>query len=82
MDLAKIKPYSILFILPIRNYVVLFPVLLYSITVNRQRSIKLVKKAYKTDRIIGEVTNLLSTTDEPGTEDIYKVGTVVRKSSS
>ena len=68
---------DIISILPIRN-TVLFPGIIIPITVNRQRSIKLVKKAYKTDRIIGVVTQSSSTTDEPGTEDIYKVGTVAK----
>jgi ATP-dependent Lon protease len=68
---------DIISILPIRN-TVLFPGIIIPITVNRQRSIKLVKKAYKTDRIVGVVTQSSSTTDEPGTEDIYKVGTVAK----
>ena len=41
-------------ILPIRN-TVLFPGVMIPITVGRQKSTKLVKKAYKGDRIIGVV---------------------------
>ncbi len=41
-------------ILPIRN-TVLFPGVVIPITVGRQKSIKLVKKAYRGDRIIGVI---------------------------
>ena len=39
-------------ILPIRN-IVLFPGMVIPITVSRQKSVRLVKKAYKGDRTIG-----------------------------
>ena len=41
-------------LLPVRN-TVLFPGVVMPITVGRTKSIKLVKKAYKSDRIIGVV---------------------------
>lgn len=64
-------------ILPLKN-TVLFPGVVIPITVGRAKSIKLVKKAYKGDRIIGVVAQENSTTEEPGPEDLYKVGTVAK----
>jgi ATP-dependent Lon protease len=64
-------------ILPLKN-TVLFPGVVIPITVGRAKSIKLVKKAYKGDRTIGVVAQENSTTEEPGPEDLYKVGTVAK----
>ncbi len=61
-------------ILPVKN-VVLFPGVVLPITVGRQRSIRLVKKAYKGDRIIGVVAQK-NKNEEPGFDDLYHVGTV------
>ncbi|HTF81060.1 MAG TPA: endopeptidase La, partial [Cytophagales bacterium] len=62
-------------ILPVKN-TVLFPGVVIPITVSRQKSIKLVKKAYKGDRVLGVVAQSKATSDDPGIEDIYKIGTV------
>ena len=62
-------------ILPIRN-TVLFPGVVIPITVGRQKSIKLVKKAYKGSKIIGVVAQEKPTQDDATLEDIYKTGTV------
>jgi len=64
-------------ILPIRN-TVLFPGVVIPITVGRQKSIKLVKKAYKGDRIIGVVAQKNVKTEDPSIEDIYRIGTVAK----
>ncbi|HEX8548557.1 MAG TPA: endopeptidase La [Cytophagaceae bacterium] len=64
-------------ILPVRN-TVLFPGVVLPITVGRQKSIRLVKKAYRGDRIIGVVAQENAVTDEPTKDDIYKVGTVAK----
>jgi ATP-dependent Lon protease len=64
-------------ILPIRN-TVLFPGVVIPITVGRQKSIKLVKKAYKGDRIIGVVAQSQNKAEDPGKDDIYNIGTVAR----
>ncbi len=64
-------------ILPIRN-TVLFPGVVIPITVGRQKSIKLVKKAYKGDRIIGVVAQRNDQTEDPATEDLYEVGTIAK----
>ncbi len=71
-DLPKEIP-----ILPIRN-TVLFPGVVLPITVGRQKSIKLVKKAYKGDRIIGVVAQKNITVEEPDIEDIYHIGTLAK----
>jgi len=64
-------------ILPIRN-TVLFPGVVIPITVGRQKSIKLVKKAYKGDRIIGVVAQRNDQTEDPAREDLYEVGTIAK----
>jgi len=64
-------------ILPIKN-TVLFPGVVIPITVGRQKSIKLVKKAYQGNRIIGVVAQKNALAEEPTVEDLYKTGTVAR----
>ena len=46
------------------------------ITVGRQKSVRLVKKAYKGNKIIGVVTQANQTKEEPTSEDLYKIGTL------
>ena len=77
---SDIKPEDLpeeLSILPIKN-TVLFPGVVIPITVGRQKSIKLVKKAYQGNRIIGVVAQKNSQAEEPVTEDLYRTGTVAR----
>lgn len=62
-------------ILPIRN-VILFPGMVIPITVGRQKSVRLVKKAYKGNKTIGVITQANPNKEEPSGEDLYKVGTV------
>ncbi|MDW3194066.1 MAG: endopeptidase La [Cytophagales bacterium] len=64
-------------ILPIRN-TVLFPGVMIPITVGRQKSTKLVKKAYKGDRIIGVVAQKNIKIEDPTFSDLYQVGTVAK----
>lgn len=64
-------------ILPVRN-TVLFPGVVLPITVGRQKSIKLVKKAYKGDRTLGVIAQENASNDEPGVNDIFKIGTVAK----
>src|SRR6478752_986493 len=68
---------GILPILPVRN-IVLFPGVVIPITVGRQKSIRLVKKAYRGDRIIGVVAQESTNKEEPEFSDLYSVGTVAR----
>lgn len=62
-------------ILPVRN-TVLFPGVVVPVTVGRQKSIRLVKKAYKGNRIIGVVAQNNQQKDEPTPDDLYRIGTV------
>ncbi|MBX2955585.1 MAG: endopeptidase La [Cyclobacteriaceae bacterium] len=64
-------------ILPIKN-TVLFPGVVIPITVGRQKSIKLVKKAYQGNRIIGVLAQKNAQAEEPTVDDIYRTGTVAR----
>lgn len=62
-------------ILPIRN-TVLFPGVVIPITVGRDKSIKLIKEAYKGDKTIGVVAQKDSSIEDPSYEDLNPVGTV------
>ena len=66
---------DILAILPLRN-TVLFPGVVIPITVGRDKSIKLIKEAYKGDKIIGVVSQLDVSIEDPTFEQLNKVGTV------
>ncbi|MFM1835869.1 MAG: hypothetical protein RJA04_557, partial [Bacteroidota bacterium] len=55
---------------------VLFPGMVIPITVSRQKSVRLVKKAYKGDRTIGVLAQANHSKEEPLPEDLYKIGTV------
>src|SRR5687767_13648076 len=64
-------------ILPLRN-TVLFPGVVLPITVGRDKSIKAVNDAYKTDKLIGVVAQKDSNVEDPGIKDIENIGTVAR----
>ncbi len=64
-------------ILPIKN-TVLFPGVVLPITVGRQKSIELVKKSYRGDRIIGVAAQKNNKAEDPTFKDIYQVGTVAK----
>ncbi len=64
-------------ILPLKN-TVLFPGVVVPITVGRDRSLTLVKEAYAGDKIIGVVTQKDIDIEEPGYDDLHKVGTVAQ----
>ena len=66
---------EILAILPLRN-TVLFPGVVIPITVGRDKSIKLVKEAYKGDKTIGVVAQNDMSVEDPGFEQLNKIGTV------
>ncbi len=76
-DMNKEAVPEILPLLPVRN-TVLFPGVVLPITVGREKSIKLVKKAYRGDKIIGVVAQENSKLEDPGIDDIYKIGTVAK----
>lgn len=77
---SDLKPEDLpeeLSILPIKN-TVLFPGVVIPITVTRQKSIRLIKKAYQGNRIVGVIAQKNKLTEEPSIEDIYRYGTVAR----
>ena len=64
-------------ILPLKN-TVLYPGVVIPITVGRDRSLDLVKKAYETDKIIGIVTQKKQDQEDPAPDELYHVGTVAQ----
>ena len=62
-------------LLPLRN-TVLFPGIVIPVTVTRSKAIRLVKKAYRSDRTLGIISQLRQTKEEPETDDLYKIGTI------
>jgi len=62
-------------ILALRN-TVLFPGVVIPITVGRDKSIKLIKEAYRAKKLIGVVAQKDAETEEPTFNDLNKVGTV------
>ncbi|TKC04608.1 endopeptidase La [Pedobacter polaris] len=68
---------EILAILPLRN-TVLFPGVVIPITVGRDKSIKLIKEAYKGDKIIGVVSQRDVSIEDPTFEQLNSVGTVAQ----
>lgn len=64
-------------VLPLRN-TVLFPGVVIPITVGRDKSIKLIKDAYRNKKIIGVVAQIDVNIEEPEFNDLYKVGTVAQ----
>jgi ATP-dependent Lon protease len=62
-------------ILPLRN-TVLFPGVVIPITVGRDRSIRLINEAHKSDKIIGVVSQMDADIEEPEASDLNRVGTV------
>jgi ATP-dependent Lon protease len=64
-------------ILPLRN-TVLFPGVVIPITVGRDKSIKAVSDAYKTDKLVGVVAQKDSNIEEPSVSDLEAVGTVAK----
>jgi ATP-dependent Lon protease len=64
-------------LLPLRN-TVLFPGVVLPITVGRDKSIKAVNDAYKTDKLIGVVAQKDSTVEDPAIKDLENIGTVAK----
>jgi len=66
---------DVLAILPLRN-TVLFPGVVIPITVGRDKSIKLIKEAYKGNKIIGVVSQKDVSIEDPTFDQLNTVGTV------
>ena len=64
-------------LMPVRN-TVLFPGVVLPVTVTRKKSVKLVRKAYAADRLLGVVTQKSPDETEPALADLHPVGTLAR----
>ncbi len=64
-------------LLPLRN-TVLFPGVVLPITVGRDKSIKAINESYKADKLVGVVAQKDSNVEDPGVNDLEKIGTVAR----
>ena len=62
-------------VLPLRN-TVLFPGVVIPITVSREKSIRLIKDAYKGNKLIGVVSQKDDKVEDPIIDELNKIGTV------
>ena len=74
-SIDKFKFPELLPILPLRN-MVLFPGVVIPITVGRDKSLRVIREAFKNDKTIGTVAQIDPIVDEPKSEDLYRQGTV------
>lgn len=66
---------EILPILPLKN-TVLFPGVVIPITINRDKSIKLIRETYKKDKIVGVISQKDDNIEDPEFSDLNAIGTV------
>ena len=64
-------------ILPLRN-TVMYPGIIMPITVGRRKSIELVEDAYRSNALIGIITQKDDKIEEPQDQDLYRIGTLSR----
>lgn len=64
-------------ILPLRN-TVLFPGVVLPITVGRDKSIKAVNEAYKSDKLVGVVAQKDASVEDPEPKDLCSIGTIAK----
>lgn len=64
-------------LLPLRN-TVLFPGVVIPITVGRDKSIKAIAESYKTDKLVGVLSQKDSAVEDPGIADLVTLGTVAK----
>ncbi len=69
-ELPKILP-----ILPLKN-TVLFPGVVIPITISRDKSIKLIREVYKKDKIVGVISQIDDSIEDPEYSDLNAIGTV------
>ncbi len=72
IDVPELLP-----VLPLRN-TVLFPGVVLPITVGREKSIKAVNEAYKSDKLIGVVAQKDASIEDPVIKDLEDIGTVAK----
>lgn len=64
-------------VLALRN-AVLFPNTVIPITIGREKSLRLVKESFKSNRIIGAVAQKDIKVEDPIMDDLYRIGTLAR----
>jgi ATP-dependent Lon protease len=64
-------------LLPLRN-TVLFPGVVIPITVGRDKSIKAIAESYKSDKLVGVLSQKDSNVEDPGIADLVSIGTVAK----
>lgn len=64
-------------ILALKN-TVLFPGVVIPITIGRDKSIKAVKKAFNSNKLLGVSSQKDTDNEDPGGEDLYKIGCIAR----
>lgn len=62
-------------LLPLRN-TVLFPGVVFPVTVGRDKSIKLIQDAYKGNKVIGVIAQKDQGIEDPSSSDLYTTGTL------
>jgi ATP-dependent Lon protease len=72
IDFGKVIP-----ILPLKN-TVLFPGVVIPITIGRQQSIEAITKAYKTNKMIGVLSQKDARIESPTVDDLFHTGTVAK----
>ena len=73
----KIEVPEELAVLTMRN-TVLYPGVIFPITVGRDKSIRLIKDANKKDKIIAVVAQKNPSVEDPTVDDLYSVGTLAQ----
>ena len=64
-------------ILPLRNMVI-FPGIVMPISVGREKSLNLIRKAFRGNKLVGAVAQRDVNVDEPSPADLYNYGTVIQ----
>ncbi len=74
-DKARELPEDALIILPVRN-VVMFPGIVFPLSIGRHKSVMATQAAVRTERPLGVVLQRDEDTAEPGPDELYQVGLV------
>lgn len=76
-EISKMAVPDELPLLTIRN-TVLFPGVVFPITVGRDKSIRLIREAAKKDKVVAVVSQRNPDVEDPGLSDLYEVGTLAQ----
>lgn len=76
-DKKEDKTQSLFPILPVRD-MVMFPKIIMPITAGREKSIMLLKEAYRNNQSVGIISQKTSKKEEPSEDDLFSVGTTAQ----